>query len=112
MAGPYRALSGEEVRAALASLPGWEEARTPEGVPALRRTFRFARYLDGAAFVRAVADLAERENHHPEILLGFKQAAVSWWTHKTRGISDRDAALAASTQTLHDRSVSGGCAES
>jgi 4a-hydroxytetrahydrobiopterin dehydratase len=73
----------------------WTE--TPE---ALEREFRFDSYRAGIDFVNRVADLAERENHHPDLEVGYKRVTVRWSTHSAGGVTDRDLALAAETDTL------------
>jgi 4a-hydroxytetrahydrobiopterin dehydratase len=67
---------------------------------ALQRTFEFASFREGIAFVNRLADLAERENHHPDLLVGYRQVTVRWTTHSAGGITDRDRALAAATDKL------------
>ena len=61
-----RALSVAELEAAMRDLPGWavEDA-------ALARSFEFPTYADGVAFALKVALLAERGDHHPDLLIGL-----------------------------------------
>ena len=66
----------------------------------LERTLEFASFLDGIAFVNRLAELAERENHHPDIEISYRRVTVRWTTHSAGGITDRDRALAAATDTL------------
>ena len=40
----------------------------------LHKTFAFSNYMDGVAFVDKVAMLAEKMNHHPDMLLGYCDA--------------------------------------
>jgi 2-(1,2-epoxy-1,2-dihydrophenyl)acetyl-CoA isomerase len=83
----------------LADAPeGWQEV---DG--ALRRMFEFTSYTDGAAFVQRVAALAEAEDHHPDVELGYRKVTLSWSTHSAGGITDRDRDLARKSAALADR---------
>ena len=66
----------------------------------LERTFKLASFRDALAFVSRLGDLAETEDHHPDIAISYDQVTVSWWTHTAGGVTDRDRALAALTDEL------------
>src|ERR1700752_91069 len=68
---------------------GWSEA---DG--ALQREFRFDNFADALAFVNRVGELAETENHHPDIELGWGRVVLRWRTHSADAITDRDRDLA------------------
>jgi 4a-hydroxytetrahydrobiopterin dehydratase len=67
---------------------------------ALERTFSFAGFPDAVAFVNRVAELAEAENHHPDIAVRYRDVTLRWWTHTAGGITGRDRELAAKTNEL------------
>lgn len=67
---------------------------------ALRRELRFPSWADTMAFVNAVAALAEREDHHPELLVGWGRVVVTWTTHDVGGLSERDLRCAALVDQL------------
>lgn len=67
---------------------------------ALERTFEFASFPDAIAFVNRLAELAEGENHHPDIAVSYRKVTVRWTTHSAGGITDRDRSLAAATDSL------------
>jgi 4a-hydroxytetrahydrobiopterin dehydratase len=69
---------------------------------ALERTFEFSSFPEAIAFVGRVADLAESENHHPDIAISYKTVTLRWTTHSAGGITDRDRELAARTDQLTD----------
>jgi 4a-hydroxytetrahydrobiopterin dehydratase len=69
---------------------GWSEV---DG--ALEREFSFESFPAAVAFVNRVADLAEAENHHPEIGLSYRRVTLRWRTHSAAAITDRDRELAA-----------------
>ncbi|HET7744923.1 MAG TPA: 4a-hydroxytetrahydrobiopterin dehydratase [Gaiellaceae bacterium] len=68
---------------------GWNEA---DG--ALERTFEFADFRGALDFVNKVGDLAEAEDHHPDIDVRYKRVTLRWSTHSAGGITNRDVELA------------------
>lgn len=64
----------------------------------LEREFRFDTYARGVAFTNAVAAIAERQNHHPDILLRYGKVKVSIWTHKIDGLTESDFVFAAKVE--------------
>jgi len=77
---------------------------TPEGWSeqdgALERELVFDGFPAAIAFVNRLAELAEAENHHPDIAIGYKRVTVRWTTHSAGGITGRDRELAARTNEL------------
>jgi 4a-hydroxytetrahydrobiopterin dehydratase len=71
---------------------GWREI---DG--ALERAFCFPDFGSATAFVNRVAELAEAENHHPDIAIHYNRVTLRWWTHTAGGITARDHDLAAKT---------------
>jgi 4a-hydroxytetrahydrobiopterin dehydratase len=69
---------------------------------ALQRAFGLPSFAEAVAFVNRVADLAERENHHPDIAISYKQVTLRWTTHSAGGITDRDRELAEQSAELAD----------
>lgn len=74
----------------LAELPGWNVCNSRLG-----KTFQWSNFTDAIAFVNRIADLAESENHHPDICIHYTKVDVSLWTHSAGGISENDFILAA-----------------
>ena len=66
----------------------------------LRKTFRFPDFASALAFVDRVGALAEREQHHPDIQLGWGRATLEIWTHAIAGLSENDFILAAKVDQL------------
>jgi 4a-hydroxytetrahydrobiopterin dehydratase len=67
---------------------------------ALEREFVFDGFPQAIAFVNRVAELAESENHHPDISISYKRVTLRWTTHSAGGITERDRELAARSDTL------------
>jgi 4a-hydroxytetrahydrobiopterin dehydratase len=78
--------------------------RAPEGWTAvdgaLEQTFELPSFPAAIAFVNRVAELAEAENHHPDVAIAYKQVTLRWTTHSEGGITDRDRDLAARSAAL------------
>ena len=70
---------------------------------ALERALSFPSFPAAVAFVNVVAELAERENHHPAITIDYRTVTIRWTTHSAGGVTDRDRELAAKTDALVDR---------
>jgi 4a-hydroxytetrahydrobiopterin dehydratase len=83
-------LSPDEVSRRLAVLPGWQL----DG-KRIQKQFRFADFREAIAFVNRVADLAELEDHHPDILIHYREVTLVLWTHVAGGLTERDFKLAA-----------------
>ena len=80
---------------ALAVLPGWTQV-----ADRIAKTFRFANYHETLAFVNAVAWIAHRADHHPDLSVHYNRCVVSWSTHDAGGITQNDLACAARVERL------------
>ena len=69
--------------------------------------YQFKDFVAAMAFVRAVADLAEKRQHHPDILIRWNKVTLSLSTHDAGGISQKDFDLAAQTVTTPSGSKPG-----
>jgi 4a-hydroxytetrahydrobiopterin dehydratase len=74
-------------------------AHAEHGRP-LERTFTFESSRGAIGFVNRVADLAEAENHHPDIAIHYREVTLRWWTHTAGGITNRDRELAEKSSAL------------
>jgi 4a-hydroxytetrahydrobiopterin dehydratase len=61
----------------------------------LRKEFRFADFARALAFVNRAGEVAERENHHPDLHLSWGKVVVETWTHSAGGLTENDFILAA-----------------
>ena len=93
---PTPPLSDAEIASRLEALPGWE--RDGDWII---RTFKLDTYLAGLAFASAVGTLAEAQDHHPELIIGWKRVTVRYQTHDAGNrISEKDMRAAAAVDTL------------
>jgi 4a-hydroxytetrahydrobiopterin dehydratase len=67
---------------------------------AIRREFRFKNFYETMAFVNAVAWISHREDHHPELELGYNRCVVHYSTHAIGGLSENDFICAARVDAL------------
>jgi 4a-hydroxytetrahydrobiopterin dehydratase len=85
-------LAGEELRALEAQLGnGW---KVVEGHH-LEKEYRFRDFREALAFTNRVGELAERQNHHPDIALAWGRVGLKVWTHKIDGLTESDFVWAA-----------------
>jgi 4a-hydroxytetrahydrobiopterin dehydratase len=83
-------LSPDEISRRLPVLAGWQlKGKTIE------KKFRFADFRAAIGFVNRAADLAEVEDHHPDILVHYREVTLVLWTHAAGGLTARDFELAA-----------------
>jgi 4a-hydroxytetrahydrobiopterin dehydratase len=75
-------------------------ARWNEVDDKLEREFKFDDFLQAIAFVNEVAELAQNENHHPDIEIHYDKVILRWWTHTAGGVTDRDRQLAERSAAL------------
>jgi 4a-hydroxytetrahydrobiopterin dehydratase len=84
-------LSEEEAAALASEVPDWER----NGNRTLKREFSFDNFRDAFGFVARAALLAEAEQHHPDIELGWGRAAFELTTHAASGLTRNDFVMAA-----------------
>ena len=98
-AGIRTALSAPQIVAKLADIPGWTFDGDGANV-AIQKTFRFVNYLETISFVNAVAFVAERHDHHPDMSVHFNRCVVRFNTHDVHGISSTDIECAIEVDAL------------
>ena len=99
--------------AALACRPGAPRLSPPELVPEMKvlptwessdnrltKTFRFANYYETMAFVNAVAYIAHRQDHHPDLSVHYNRVVVAYSTHDAGGVTLNDCICAAKIEAL------------
>ena len=93
--GGATALSEAQARDLLQGLEGWslEAGR-------LVKRFPFGNYHQTLAFVNALAWISHREDHHPDLEVGYHQCCVRYWTHAVGGLSENDFICAAKCDAL------------
>lgn len=95
--GSEHRLNEARIRELLPEIPGWELA---EQGRALIKTFSFPDYYRTMAFVNALAYVAHREDHHPDLGVHYNRCVVRYSTHDVDGLSENDFICAAKTERL------------
>ena len=92
---PY---SLEESREQLKQLSGWQ--LTEDG-KRIRKKWTVKNFMAGMEFFNRIADVAEEDNHHPDLHLeGYRNVRIELWTHAIGGLSENDFILAAKIDRL------------
>ncbi|MDX1579269.1 MAG: 4a-hydroxytetrahydrobiopterin dehydratase [Gemmatimonadota bacterium] len=68
----------------------------------LEREYEFPDFVTALDFVNRVGELAEEQDHHPDIELSWGRVVVRIWTHKIDGLTESDFVFAAKTEALYD----------
>lgn len=89
------ALAATELKALADTLPGWTI-----GADALKKHWRLDDFSQAMQLANAVAELAERLNHHPDLHIGWGRCSVRWTTHDACGVTTLDVDAARQTDTL------------
>ncbi|WP_054816329.1 4a-hydroxytetrahydrobiopterin dehydratase [Nocardia arizonensis] len=95
-------LTESEIVEALATLPGWSRSGT-----ALTRSIQADSFPVGIELVRAVAEVAEATNHHPDIDIRWRTITFTLSTHSAGGITGLDLALAREIDRLAPKFAGG-----
>lgn len=91
------ALQRAEATLLLAQIPGWE---LHDAASEISRVFRFNNYYETIAFVNALAWIVHREDHHPDLDVGYNRCRVRFSTHSVKGLSENDFICAAKINAL------------
>ena len=91
------ALTRDAAETLLEQLAGWTLSADAKEI---RRTFAFKDYYRSMAFVNAVAWIAHREDHHPDMTVGYNKVTVAFSTHSVSGLSENDFIGAAKIDAL------------
>ena len=93
--GGVAPLKQDEVARLLKQLDGWEHANGK-----IAKTYTFPNHYQVLAFVNAAAWISHREDHHPDMSVGYNQCRVEYMTHAIGGLSDNDFICAAKLDAL------------
>jgi 4a-hydroxytetrahydrobiopterin dehydratase len=61
----------------------------------LEKEFKLKDWQEAVFLTDKIAELADQEDHHPDVVLSYGKVKVSLWTHKIDGLSENDFILAA-----------------
>jgi len=96
--GDVSPLPADDVRRLLREVPDWSLA---PGGDRIRREWRARDFAAALAFFHRIGEVADREDHHPDVhLTGYRNVAVELWTHAAGGLTENDFILAAKIDAL------------
>ena len=84
-----------EIHKYLKKVDGWDVKNDKDENYYLIKEFSFKDFNESQKFVNKVGDVAEKENHHPDISFGWGYCRVKIFTHAIKGLAESDFILAA-----------------
>ena len=95
------ALTNEQIKEALAKLPGWTFAEDK-----LSRKYRFANFTEAMGFITEMAFACEKANHHPELFNVYSKVEIGLTTHDADNkVTQKDVDLAAELEKIANKRV-------
>lgn len=91
-------LTSEEINRFLTQINNWQVSTDQKTIS---KRFTFKGFYKTMAFVNAIAWIANQENHHPDIQLGYNYCVVNYTTHAIDGLSKNDFICAAKVDALN-----------
>ena len=88
-------LNSQDIKDRLKHVPGWDHEKKH-----IERLFEFEDFTQAMDFVNGVAELAEEEEHHPDMDIRYNKVTVRLSTHSEGGLTDADFDLAEKIDTL------------
>ncbi len=89
-------LSLDEINKKIKDLNDWDLIEEKE----IKKTFTFKSFLQSIEFVNKIAPIAEKLNHHPNILIQYNMVTLTLSTHDEGGITEKDFILAKNINLL------------
>ena len=93
--GGVKSFDFSEVHKYLKKVDDWNVKENEKKSYYIEKEFKFKNFLDSQKFVNEVGNVAEKENHHPDVMFGWGYAKVKIFTHKIKGLVESDFILAA-----------------
>lgn len=90
-------LTRTEAEALLKQIPSWTLSAD---VTNMEKQFRLKDFRAAMTFVNRVAEIANAEDHHPDILINYSRVTLTLWTHAIGGLSENDFIVAAKIEAL------------
>tara|TARA_X000000950_G_scaffold74265_1_gene92606 strand:- start:1271 stop:1606 length:336 start_codon:yes stop_codon:yes gene_type:complete len=93
--GSIPAFEISQIHKYLKKVDGWDVKNNKDKSYYLSKEFKFNNFKDSQNFTNKIADLAEEENHHPDISFGWGYCKIKIFTHAINGLAESDFILAA-----------------
>lgn len=94
-------LQPAQVQLAMTTLTGWAlDSHAQHHTPCLSKSWTLPSFEAAVARFNQIAQLAQVQDHHPEVLSSYTQLQVRIWTHDVAGLTNKDFALARAIDQL------------
>ena len=90
-----------EIHRYLKKVDGWDVKSDKDNNYYLSKEFSFKNFRESQTFTNKIGDIAEKENHHPDILFGWGYCRVKIFTHAIKGLAESDFILAAKIDKIN-----------
>lgn len=90
-------LSHDNIKKFLQQISNWE---LDDNNKVISKKYNFKNFYQTMNFVNAVAWIANKENHHPDLEIGYNYCIVQFTTHAIKGLSENDFICAAKVENL------------
>ena len=88
-------LNNKQIRDELNNMDGWEYKDNK-----IYKSYHFDSYMDGINFVNILAKKAEELNHHPDLIIGWREVSVSFTSHDKGGVTSACLKMAKTVEEL------------
>jgi len=92
-------LTEDEIVELQLMVPEWDVIEV-NGIQRIQRVFKFKNFLQALEFANKVGEIAEKEDHHPVLVVEWGRLTVQWWTHVVKGLHKNDFIMAAKTYDI------------
>ena len=99
-----KSASKESILKFVDEFKAWELSEDVE-FPQLKRVFKFQNFSDAQIFANKVAELADKQGHHPSILLEYGKVTVRWWSQKIMGLHQTDIDMSVQTELSYNENT-------
>ena len=89
-----------EIHKYLKKVDDWEVKSSEDKNFFIIKNFKFKNFKESLNFTNKVGEIAEQENHHPEIIFGWGYCKIKIFTHAIKGLAESDFILAAKIDKL------------
>lgn len=89
-------MAEDNAKEMIAGIPGWEL----ESGKAIKKEFKFKDFKEAMKFINDVAQIADTEDHHPDIFNSYNKVRIALTTHAIGGLSDNDFIVAAKIEEI------------
>lgn len=88
-------LNSNQINEALKTLSGWSYSNNM-----IHKDYSFDTYMNGIDFINRLALKAEEENHHPDLTVGWCKVGITFTTHDSGGVTEKDITMAKAVDLL------------